>query len=144
MECDLLMLADSAQAVDGKLYILGGGWRAVTGQRLPFSHPMAIAVGFLVDWTETNRQHQFNLTIQADDTKENLAQLEGTLEVGRPVGIPAGTQQRALFALNMTPEFKSDGPYTVSLLVDGQDLARTSFTVIDASKKAEPFTQPPP
>ena len=48
-----LMLADSAQAVEGKLYILGGGWSLVG----PEPTPMAIALKIEVPWDETNRRH---------------------------------------------------------------------------------------
>ena len=41
-----LMLADSAQEVGGKLYILGGGW-SVTGPVVP---PSAVAIKIDVPW----------------------------------------------------------------------------------------------
>ena len=44
------MLADAAQAVEGKLYILGGGW-SVTG---PEPSASAIAAYIQVPWDRTN------------------------------------------------------------------------------------------
>ena len=44
------MLADSAQAVGGKLYILGGGWSRSAG-----AAPFAIAAKIEVPWDEASR-----------------------------------------------------------------------------------------
>jgi len=43
-----MLLCDSAQVADGKLYILGGGW-SVTG---PQPVPSAVAIKLEVDWHE--------------------------------------------------------------------------------------------
>ena len=48
-----MLLADAAQEVNGKLYVLGGGW-SVTGPDLP---PMAIAIKLDVPWSAANAQH---------------------------------------------------------------------------------------
>src|SRR4051794_17346369 len=53
-----MILADSAQAVDGKLYVLGGGW-SLAG---PGPTPMALAVKIEVPWDRGNMRH--HLTIE--------------------------------------------------------------------------------
>jgi len=50
-------LADAAQEVRGKLYILGGGW-SVTGPDVP---PMALAIKLDVPWSDANASHDFVL-----------------------------------------------------------------------------------
>ena len=45
-----MMLADAAQQVGGKLYILGGGW-STTGSP---TAPMAVAIKIEVPWDRTN------------------------------------------------------------------------------------------
>src|SRR5437870_630823 len=47
-----MLLADSVQAVGGKLYILGGGW-SITGPPTP----SGIAILIEVPWDQTNRKH---------------------------------------------------------------------------------------
>ena len=54
-----MLLADAAQEVNGKLYVLGGGW-SVTGPDVP---PMALAVKLDVPWTEANQAHTFELVL---------------------------------------------------------------------------------
>ena len=50
-----MLLADAAEAVGGKLYILGGGW-SITG---PQPTPSAIAIKIDVPWDQTNKVHTF-------------------------------------------------------------------------------------
>src|SRR5207244_1129232 len=63
--------ADAAQAVNGKLYIMGGGW-SVMG---PEPTPYAIALKVEVPWDETNKRHTLVLRLLDDD--------------GRPVRVAA-------------------------------------------------------
>ena len=51
-----LILADEAEVVNGKLYMMGGGWDRLTAQSLPWGQHMAIAVAIRVPWMDTNRQ----------------------------------------------------------------------------------------
>jgi len=58
-----MLLADAAQEVNGKLYVLGGGW-SVTGPDLP---PMAIAIMLDVPWTQSVAPHTFALELVDED-----------------------------------------------------------------------------
>lgn len=87
-----MLLADSAQAVSGKLYILGGGW-SITG---PQPSPSAIALKIDVPWHQANQRHDFELALFDSDGRsvnvstpsgEKPVQLKGQFEVGRPAGL---------------------------------------------------------
>ena len=102
-----LMLADSAQAVEGKLYILGGGW-SVTG---PEPTPMAIAMKLEVPWDETNRRHAWRLELLDSDggpvtlssgADGRAIEIGGEFEVGRPAGVKPGTPIDLPLAINLT------------------------------------------
>src|SRR5213594_576499 len=54
-----MLLADSAQAVNGKLYILGGGWSIIG----PDPAATAIAIKIDVPWDLANRSHTFRLAL---------------------------------------------------------------------------------
>src|SRR3546814_16783640 len=58
-----LSLADAAEAVNGKLYILGGGW-SITG---PDPTPSAIAIKIEVPWDQAKTRHQLKLELFNDD-----------------------------------------------------------------------------
>ena len=49
-----MLLADSAQAVGGKLYILGGGFDRINMPTIPFSHRFDLAMLIEVPWIATN------------------------------------------------------------------------------------------
>ena len=62
MDVEWLIIADAAQVVGGKLYLLGGGYDRVTlPKQPPAPHNMAVAVAFRVSWIETNVKHDFEL-----------------------------------------------------------------------------------
>ena len=88
-----LLLADAAQAADGKLYVLGGGW-SVTG---PQPTPMAIALKIDVPWDQANSRHRWRIELvdadgQPVEVEEAAARrLEQEFELGRPPGVKPGT-----------------------------------------------------
>ena len=117
-----MLLADAAQEVNGKLYVLGGGW-SVTGPDLP---PMAIAIKLDVPWVEADSQHTFILELVDQDGRAVGAgdsggvRAEGTFEVGRPVGLPAGSDIDFAFAVSIPPFPISPGRFTWKLSIDGE------------------------
>ncbi len=126
MEADL-MLADGAQAVGGKLYILGGGWDTVHFTALPTTHPMAVALQFRVSWSETNERHSFKLEMQNLDGVAVQPIGEGQFEAGRPPGIKAGTDQKIMLALNFGVNLTTEGEFVIAVMVDGNELTRVPF-----------------
>ena len=109
-----MLLADHAQAADGKLNIIGAGW-TVTG---PGPAPLAIAILFEVPWDRANEQHEFRLELVDSDGDGPLA-IEGQFEVGRPPGIKRGTPLPFPLALNIGPQpLEPGGRYEWRLTVD--------------------------
>jgi hypothetical protein len=123
-----MLLADAAQAVDGKLYILGGGW-TITG---PDPIPSAIALQIKVPWDRANRRHTFELTLLDGDGVLALLQpnpeappqplqISGQFEVGRPAGVLPGTPLDAVVALSIGPlPLPPGGRYVWELKIDGR------------------------
>lgn len=103
-----MLLCDAAQAVNGKLYILGAGWN-LTG---PQPVPSALAIQIDVPWDQANRQHRINLRLVTEDATpvtaptpegERPVVIEAGFEVGRPVGHRPGTPLSVVLALNIGP-----------------------------------------
>jgi hypothetical protein len=132
------MLADSAQAVEGKLYILGGGW-SVTG---PQPVPMAIALKVDVPWDQSNTRHRWRLElVDADgqpvllggteDEEGKPVEIEQEFEIGRPAGVKPGTALDFVVAINIQPlPLEPGGQYAWTLTIDGdsQDTWRLPFS----------------
>jgi hypothetical protein len=137
-----VLLADSAQAVDTKLYILGGGW-SFTG---PQVGPQALALLVEVPWHEANRQHQLHIELQDSDgqtarigPEAQPVIIDAGLEVGRPPGHPAGTPFNVPLAFNLPPLPLVPGSrYVWSISVDGETDPnwQVGFTV--RSQQAQP------
>jgi hypothetical protein len=138
-----MMLADSAQAVGGKLYILGGGW-SLTG---PVPCPSAIAVLVSVPWNETNRKHRLKMDLLDEDYRPVLLPtpdgevpltIVNEFEVGRPAGIVAGSSIDVPFAFNIGPIPLAPGRRFVwKLVIDdkGHDDWQVIFSTRPAGQK---------
>ena len=130
MQIEWLILADAAQVVGNKLFLLGGGWDRLTLNRgFPAPHALAVALSFRVPWNETNQKHSFRVAILNADGKQ-LAEFGGQLEVGRPPGIPAGQDQRIQAAVNVNMRLEAPGTYEVVASVGEQESARAIFNVV--------------
>ncbi len=141
MEVDFLTLADAAQVVGDKLYMLGGGWNFVRAPQFPLQHQMAIAVGFSVEWLETNRRHDFRIEMRNEDGGQKVADLAGQFEAGRPAGIPPGAEQKVLLASSFVVQLERPGQYVVRLFLNGHEVKRQSFMAISTQVTS---TVPPP
>ena len=136
-----IMLADFAQAVNGKLYIMGGGW-SLTG---PLPSPSAIAIKVEVPWNDTNRKHSLKLELLDGDYRPVSAPtpdgqapvaISGEFEVGRPPGMMPGTPIDIPFAFNLPPFPLEPGRrYVWRVSVDGK--AEDDWEVAFSTRKAE-------
>jgi hypothetical protein len=128
----IVLLADWAEAINGKLYIQGGGWSRVSHEA-PVN--CAVAVRFLVGWEETNKQHKITIRLVNADNQtvkvnETPILAETVLEVGRPPGVQPGSDLDAAFALKLTGLPLGEGRY--QFLVETSDalLGRAVFDVV--------------
>ena len=105
-----MLLADAAQAAEGKLYVLGGGW-SITG---PQPVPSAIAIHIEIPWDQANMQHSWRLELVDSDGEPVRIEtpdqpdpqplvLEGNFEIGRPPGLTPGTPLGLPLAINLGP-----------------------------------------
>lgn len=139
MEIEFLILADAAQAVGGKLYMLGGGWDVLTiSSRLPARHPFSIALGLRVPWNETNQRQSVGVEI-VDEDGNSAATMSGQVEVGRPAGLPLGQSQLVVLAFNGVMEVKRPGGFAIIGKIEGQEAKRVHFRV-----QAAPGVPAPP
>jgi hypothetical protein len=119
-----MLLADSVQAVNGKLYVLGGGWSIVSSVPVP----TAIAIKIDVPWDEGNRKHQFKLALFDSDGKpvrvpvnDTPVEISGEFEAGRPAGLKPGTPLDVVLALNIGPLLlQPDARYVWRMWIDDQ------------------------
>ena len=136
MDLDFLMVADRAEAVNGKLYLLGGGWDRITLAQFPGAASFDVALGVLVGYTETNERHEFEVTLQDDDNQVVLGPIQGQFELGRPPGLKPAQAQRFMVALRGPFVLPRTGCYHWVASLDGRQAGRTTFW-------ADPMPSPP-
>ena len=126
---DCLLLVDSAQVANGKLYILGGGWARLTTTQAPVSRTFETAIRVVVPWTETNRPHSLELQLENEDGQALLEHpVKAEIRVVRPASLKDGTDQVVPLALRLGPAtLEREGRYAVILRCEGEEIARTAF-----------------
>lgn len=135
MEVEWLILADAAEVVGNKLYLLGGGWdRLTVNTGFPIDQRCAIALSVRVPWNETNQKHVFEVEVMAEDPQteepKSLLKVGGQFEVGRPPGIPQGQEQRIQLAINMSLRLETPGTKVIVARIEGQEMRRVHFNVV--------------
>jgi hypothetical protein len=122
-----ILLSDAAEAVNGKLYILGGGW-SICG---PEPAPMALAIKVEIPWDQTNARHELRVDlVDADGQPVTVEAPEGerpifvtaSFEVGRPAGVKPGTPIDLPIALRLGPlPLPPGGRFEWRLSIDGEE-----------------------
>jgi hypothetical protein len=131
----IVLLADWAEAINGKLYIQGGGWSRVAAPQvpqLPAGYGIvqcALAIRFLVGWDEANEPHE--VTIRLMDADGNPVsplpgqppiEIKTQIEVGRPPGSIKGSDIDAAFAVKFGGIPLQKGRYQFVLEIGGEPL----------------------
>lgn len=119
---DYLILANHVEAVNGLLYINGGGWTEHFIRDLPNNAPFisnfGIGISVNVPWNETNKLHQISIKIENEDATMTLAQVQPHFNVGRPPHLPHGSEQHAVFGLMVNVIFPQEGGYRILAQLD--------------------------
>lgn len=84
------MVADHAEAINGKLYVMGGGFDTMAVATFPADVRFWFATTFLVPWNDTNRRFPIAGSVETVDGEDLGWKLEGELEAGRPAGRRGG------------------------------------------------------
>jgi hypothetical protein len=133
VKTEWLILADAAEIVAGKLYLMGGGWDMLSVPQFPATKQTGLAASFNIPWNDTNHKHAVEIEILTQDGV-TVAKLDVNLEAGRPAGIPVGSDQRVQIAANLPLEFKAAGVFAIVSRVTGREDARLNFRVVNTQR----------
>jgi hypothetical protein len=138
---EMLTLADRAEVVGGKLYVMGGVIDHFFVPALPSEITFGVALSVLVPWHETNRPMQLHLGLRNLDGAE-IAGLDWPLISGRPPILqPGDAQHLALAVPEMRVEIPEAGSYLISASLNAEEQAKYTFRVSHAPQPQVP--QPP-
>jgi len=129
----VLLLCDFAAAVQGKLYITGGGWST---HRRPGQMLIGLAVRIVAEWNDSNRQMDLEIRLVDQDGQpvlhnETPVEIKGKIVFGRPAELQPGSELTAVAAFNLGLALAA-GSYRWEMDLDGQRLAVESFAVVPA------------
>lgn len=127
-----LLLCDFAEATNGKLYVMGGGWNVLYAPSQPVN--MSVATVIAVPWDQTNRKHTLSLDLLTEDgepvqIEEHAVSLTGEFELGRPPGIKPGSSLNAPFVWTFSGLVLDEGGYEWKLGIDDGPVASRPFAV---------------
>ena len=131
MNIGFVLLADYSEAVNGKLYMTGGGWNVLRLPELPHEWSFHIGLGIDVAWHEIVDPHELFVTVQDPDGVELGEGLTANFETERPPDMPEGQEQRLVMSIGATATFASPGPHAVIIQVNGEELGRSRFYLME-------------
>jgi hypothetical protein len=132
MTLEWLILADAAEVIGNRLYLMGGGLeRAKIHTQLPVAQHMGIAVALRLSSQELGQTHEFVLDIQSPQGKW-LASFEADFEVKATSKEATADEMRWQFATSVDLSLDAVGKYLVLVFINGQEMGRQSFEVVMA------------
>lgn len=133
MKVNYMVLADAAEALNGKHYILGGGFDTIRAPAFPVTHDrLSVALRIDVPWKATSQQHRLELDIVDADERSILPQrFELKFEAGRPAGMRSEDVHAVVLSFNfLNVRFESEGRYYVVCLLDGTEEGRQAVRLV--------------
>jgi uncharacterized protein DUF6941 len=134
-----MLLCDWAEALQGKLYLMGGGWTQLTMNTPAVSMTLAITIS--VPWDRTNMKLPLVVALLTEDGVEvakpdgSPIRVEGEIEAGRPPGSKPGTTFVSPLAIRVGGFSLEPGDYSWRLSIGEEELAHASFTAVQGSTK---------
>ena len=134
-EVDFLLLADRAEAINGKLYMMGGAWERVGV--VDFAQPLSISValGILVPWSATNQNHALTLEIRDADGQPIPFKVEATFVAGRPPFLNGETQRMLLAIPGVSVVLPGAGSYVLAASIGGVEAKVVRFSAVQAQQQ---------
>jgi hypothetical protein len=126
-----VMLCDYAEAVQGKLYIAGGGWSELRG-----SGPadLALAVKMGLPWTDADRPVPLEASLLTEDghpveAAGEQVRFTADVQASRSDDLPPGTPLDVAVAIRFSNLLLAPGGYRFEVSVDGRLSATVPFRV---------------
>src|SRR5258705_139034 len=115
MQVEFVMLADAAQVIGGKLYLLGGAWNLYRAVAFPTQAPIALVASILVDPNEAGTRNAVRLTVADEAGIPIIPALDWAVEVGRREESDPAVPQRSLLAMNTSIQLPRAGRYSFTV-----------------------------
>lgn len=128
-EVEFLILAEHAETIHGKLYLMGGAWETMHVASFDAAVSLTLAVSILVPWHATNQPHTLSVSVQTADG-DVLTLERRQVMVGRPTHIEPASTQRTLLVLELRVNLPEPARYAVVAGINDISQARLSFRAV--------------
>ena len=137
MKIEYALLADAAQAVGGKIFVLGGGWNLFRAANYPAPVHLAVAIGLGFTSDEVGVKYPLNVVIADEAGVPIVPEMKGQVETGQLApDIPKGTSVKIPVAINVNMSLPHPGTYGI-VVTAGSSSTQLSFEAIFAGKKVQ-------
>jgi len=140
-EVEFLIVADRVEAVNGKLYMMGGGWDNISIIDLKSPPAISVAIGILIPWGQTNMDHRLNIWLEHEDGTKLSPQINAMVNSGRPPHAVPGQKFRSMIAINGGWLFPTSGTYRVMAQL-GDSPAKSYAFHVRSAQLVPPGPQP--
>jgi Family of unknown function (DUF6941) len=135
MKIDYAVLADAAQAVGGKIFILGGGWNVFRAANYPAPVQLAIAAGVGFASSEIGVRYSLKIRIADETGIPVVPELNGQIDTGQLApDLPQGLPIKVPMAWNVNFAVPRPGRYRILVNV-GSSQAELSFDAVFVGQK---------
>ena len=137
MRIEYALLADAAQAVGGKVFVLGGGWNLFRAANYPAPVHLAVAMGLGFTSDEVGIKYPLNVVIADEAGVPIIPEMKGQVETGQLApDVPKTASVKIPVAINVNMSLPHPGTYTV-VVTPGSSKAQLSFEAIFAGQKVQ-------
>ena len=134
MEVDFAILAEGAEAANGKVHMVGGAFDTIWARGVPLRYPkIAFVFKLLASAAELDRALAVEIKIMNEDGKTIPPAVGGKLEIKRNPNLPKGWKQGFLSVMNFTDlTFPAFGDYSFELVVNNTGMKSIPLRIAQA------------
>lgn len=141
MQVEWMIMADSAEIVNNKLYMMGGGWDTLVIKRdLPTRHTVSLALAVMVTPQDSPDTSQLSIQIN-DEADHKLASVNARIDAER-ISKSGSRSRRMQMAFRLPLRFQRHGRCTVTAAIDGTTAAQSIFQVTQGEQSDVKRTPP--
>ena len=128
---DFAFLADGAEAINGKLYVMGGAFDTIWTNAVPLTYPkISFAMRLIFSSAELERKHKLEISVINEDGKPITAIVGGDLEISRNPNVPKGWKHGFLTVINLANlKFPDFGDYSFEVVLNNSSVKSVGLRV---------------
>jgi len=136
VEVDFAMLADRAEIVNGKLYLLGGAFDTLHAPKVPIKHQaLSLTMRFLFSVTELDRNYKLEVRL-IDENGKKILSVPGQFGLRRLTSSDQGYKTSFLTAINFfNTQFPKFGDYAFEIFMNGRSVKSVPLRIVERQTK---------